>query len=65
MGKNSAGGVWLLVIWIVIIAAALGWVLNIIKLLFLSGPLSEWAVPELVRIIAVPLWPLGCLFGYM
>lgn len=62
--KNAAVtgivGAWLSLI----IAAAVGWCLNVYKIFTTSVPLAEWGVMEVMRIVGVFIAPLGAVLGY-
>lgn len=57
-----AGGAiaWVLVV----IAAVVGWVMNIYKIFTVGVPLAEFGVMEIMRIIGVFAAPLGAVLGY-
>lgn len=48
----------------IIIACVYGWINNILILLDHVGPLAEYTIVEIVRVIGIFIVPLGVLMGY-
>ena len=46
------------------IAAIIGWVMNIYKLVTTAGPVAAWTAFEIARCIGIPFGPLGSVLGY-
>lgn len=44
---------------------AIGWGLNLYKIIALNTPLAEWTTFELLRCLGVVVPPLGGLMGYL
>lgn len=44
---------------------AVGWGLNLYKIITLNTPLAEWTAFELIRCLGVVVPPLGGLMGYL
>lgn len=56
--------------WILCIGILIGWLLNIIKLLFslpgvIGGEVTDIGLEIVLRLIGIPLAPIGGLLGYM
>jgi hypothetical protein len=49
---------------VIFIGSAVGWVINIFKLVQTNLPLAQWTVEEVVRAIGIPFAPLGAVMGY-
>lgn len=46
------------------IAAAIGWVINIVKIVSSGFVIAEWGGMEVARIIGVLVAPLGAVLGW-
>lgn len=49
---------------ILILIPAVGWVMNIWKLV-ISGPVSTWEAIEILRCVGIVFAPLGAVMGYL
>jgi hypothetical protein len=50
---------------VIFIGSAVGWVINIFKLIENNLPLAQWTVEEVIRAVGVPVFPVGAVMGYL
>ena len=51
---------------VIFIGSAVGWVINIFKLIEKTNlPLAQWTVEEVIRAVGVPVFPVGAVMGYL
>lgn len=65
--KMSDTGAFLFVslVFVAFMAAATGWVINIVKIVTTGFQLSQWGGLEVARVIGVFFAPLGAVLGWM
>lgn len=51
----------ILVIWFL---AAIGWVMNIVKLIGFTGTIAAFGVIEILRVVGIFIAPLGAVLGW-
>ena len=49
---------------IIVAAAIAGWCMNVYSIFMHSPAIAEWAGMEVVRVIGVFVFPIGCVLGY-
>jgi hypothetical protein len=65
--KNQRGVTLIeLIMLFAIIFGAIGWTWNVIKIIAVANaPIADVTVMLVIRIVAVFVWPIGCIVGYL
>lgn len=64
--KNQKGFTLIeLVMVICVLVGGYGYVVNIIKLTKITVDIVEFGIIEILRVVGILLFPLGCILGYV
>ena len=65
INKQNGFTLFQLTIVSVCLAGAIGWVLNIYKLMSFDGTLGDFTVVEFLQFVGIIVAPLGAVLGYL